>query len=294
MWFRAISVIIPTFNCERFVAGAIESALGQSVRPDEVVVIDDGSTDDTAAVIREFGEKVRYIKQSNAGVSAARNRGVAESGGEFIAFLDADDTWEPTKLEKQLAIFESDAEIGLVHSGLREFESETGETVGFRVHGKEGWVADDLLLWEEPVVNGPGCSIVVRRSAFDTVNGFDPAIKVGEDWDLCYRIARKYKVGFVREPLVNYRLHSGGAHRNIENMELGMGRFYEKAFDTDDADVLALKSRAMSNYHRTLSGSYLYAGSYGRAIKHAAKAIMYRPSSIGYIAKTPLRLLSRS
>ena len=288
------SVIIPTFNCGRFVAGAIESALGQTVRPAEVVVIDDGSTDDTESVIRQFGDKVTYIKQSNAGVSAARNRGVAESSSEFIAFLDADDIWEPTKLEKQLAVFESDPEIGLVHCGMREFDSETGETIGLRTDGKDGWVADDLLLWEGPVVNASGSSPLVRRSAFESTDGFDPAIKVGEDWDLCYRIARKYKIGFVREPLVNYRLHPGGAHRNVENMEIGMGRFYEKAFDTDDANVLTLRRRAMSNYHRTLSGSYLYAGSYGRAIKHAVKSLVYRPSSIGYFAKTPLRLLSRS
>jgi len=289
-----VSVVVPTYNCAKYLGSSVTSALRQTVRPAEIIIIDDGSTDDTEMVIRQFGDKVTYIKQSNAGVSAARNRGVAESSSEFIAFLDADDYWEPTKLEKQLAVFDSDPEIGLVHCGMREFDSETGETVGLRIDGKEGWVADDLLLWDEPVIIGPGCTIVVRRLAFESTYGFDPSIKVGEDWDLCFRIARKYKVGFVREPLVNYRLHSGGEHRNVENMEIGMGRFYAKAFDTDKAEVLALKSRAMSNYHRTLSGSYFHAGSYGRAIKHAAKSLVYRPSSIGYFAKTPFRLLSRS
>ncbi len=100
-------------------------------------MIDDGSTDDTEAVVRGFGERVKYIRQENAGVCAARNRGVAESSGDLIAFLDADDIWEPTKLEKQIAKFESDPEIGLVHCGMREFDSETGETLKVHLDGQE-------------------------------------------------------------------------------------------------------------------------------------------------------------
>ncbi|MER3632432.1 MAG: glycosyl transferase, partial [Blastocatellia bacterium] len=169
------------------------------------------STDETAAVVARFGEKVRYIRQENAGVSAARNRGVAESTGELISFLDADDIWEPEKLEKQLAIFAADKRIGLVHCGMREFESNTGETLRVHLDGMEGDVADELLLWENPAVNVSGSSVLVSREAFDAAGGFDPRQKCGEDWDFCYRVARRYRVGFVPEPLVNYRSHSTSA-----------------------------------------------------------------------------------
>lgn len=291
---NSVSVIIPTYHCGQFIADAIAGALDQTIAPLELIVVDDGSTDNTAEVVRTFGDLVRYVPQENAGVSAARNRGVAESTGEIIAFLDADDTWEPTKLAKQLAVFESDPEVGLVHCGMREFDSQTGETVGFRVHGKEGWVADDLLLWEDPAVNVSGSSIMCRRSAFESTEGFDPEIKVGEDWDLCYRIARKHKVGFVSEPLVNYRLHPGGAHKNIDHMEKGMGRFYEKAFATEDADVLSLKSHAYGNFHRVLSGSYFRIGDYSKFAKHAILSIRNRPANLGYFLRFPFRRLGIS
>ena len=119
---KSVSVVIPTYNYGRFIKTAIGSVLDQTRSPAEIVVVDDGSTDETAAVVAAFGKAVRYIRQDNAGVCAARNRGVSESTGELIAFLDADDTMEPSNLEKQVARFESDDEIGLVHCAMREFD----------------------------------------------------------------------------------------------------------------------------------------------------------------------------
>jgi len=286
------SVVIPTFNYGRYIAEAIGSALGQTLRPAEVIVVDDGSTDETAAVVARFGEKVRYIRQENAGVSAARNRGVAESTGELISFLDADDIWEPEKLEKQLAIFAADKRIGLVHCGMREFESNTGETLRVHLDGMEGDVADELLLWENPAVNAPGSSVLVSREAFDAAGGFDPRQKCGEDWDFCYRVARRYRVGFVPEPLVNYRSHSTSAHRNVKEMERGMTLFYEKAFAAD-AIGRNLRRRALGNFNRVLAGSYFRAGQYGDFLRMAAKSIWYRPAGIGYFAAFPLRMLKK-
>ena len=285
-----VSVIIPAYNYGRFIAEAIEGALGQTCPPVEVIVVDDGSTDDTLEVVGKFGERVRYLRQENSGVGAARNRGVAESVGEFIAFLDADDTWEPTKLEKQLAIFEADPEIGLVHCGMREFDSETGGTVATHVDGQAGWVADELLLWERPAIIGPGGTIMVRRDVFEAVGGFDERMRVSEDWDLCYRVARRYKVGFVAEPLVNYRSHPAAAHRDVSELERGMSHFYQKAFAEGDVPA-ELKDRAMGNFHRTLAGSYFRSGEYAAFIKHAFKSIYRRPSNVGYFLRFPLRRL---
>jgi glycosyltransferase involved in cell wall biosynthesis len=288
-----VSVVIPTYNYGRYIAEAVDSALNQSYGPFEVIVVDDGSTDDTETVVRAFGNRVRYIKQQNAGVCAARNRGVAESSGQLIAFLDADDIWEPTKLEKQAALFASDPQIGLVHSAMREFDSDTGETVALHVDGEEGWVADEMLLWEKTAINGPGGAIMVSREAFEAVGGFDEGMKVSEDWDFCYRVARKYKVGFVREPLVNYRSHAAAAHLNIREMERGMARFYDKAFADGDEHIQSLRSRAFGNYHRVLAGSYFHAGEYSAFVSHAARSLWYRPAGMLYFMRFPLRRLQK-
>jgi glycosyltransferase involved in cell wall biosynthesis len=287
-----ISVVIPTHNYGRFIAEAIRGALDQTHRAAEIIIIDDGSTDDTTDVVREFGERVKYVRQEKAGVCAARNRGVRESSGELIAFLDADDIWEPAKLEKQAAKFETDPTIGLVHCGMREFDSKTGETLRFILEGGEEGVAENLLLWEGPVIVGPGGTVVVTREAFDAVGGFDERIKVGEDWDFCYRVARRFKVGFVPEALVNYRSHGAAAHRDLENMERGMLMFYEKAFA--DPTVAHLRRNAYGNFHKVMAGSYFYAGDYGKFVSHAMKSIWIRPGNLGYFVSFPLRRTNRS
>ena len=135
---------------------------------------------------------------------------------------------------------------------------------------------------------------MVSREAFDCVGGFDETITVGEDWDFCYRVACKYKVGFVQEALVNYRNHGSNATKSVAELERGMGRFYEKAFDTDDADILKLKRRAYGNYHRVLSGSYFHAGNYMKFVEHAIKSIRNRPANLEYFLRFPLRRLGRS
>ena len=286
---KSVSVVIPTYNYGRFIGDAIRSVLEQTHPPAEIIVVNDGSTDETADVVGAFGDVVKYIRQDNAGVCAARNRGVSESTGELIAFLDADDTWEPTNLEKQLAIFECDEEIGLVHCGMREFDSETGQTTRLYVEGGEEGVADNLLLWEGPVIVGPGGAVTVSRKAFDRVGGFDTRMKVGEDWDFCYRVARLFKIGFVAEPLVNYRSHNAAAHHNVENMERGMLMFYEKAFATTDPEILKLRRRAYGNFHKVMAGSYLHSGRMRKFLAHTVKSLWMWPMNLGYFLRFPLR-----
>lgn len=287
---RSVSVIIPTYNYGRFIKAAIDSALGQTHAPLEVIVVDDGSTDDTAEVVAAFGERVNYIKQENAGVCAARNRGVAESRGELIAFLDADDIWEPTKIAKQVVKFD-DPEVGLVHCGMRVFDSDSGETIEFHLEGSEADTVENLLLWKQPLIVGPGGTVMVTRRAFDDAGDFDTRAKVGEDWDFCYRVARKYKVGFVAEPLVNYRSHGASAHLNVDEMERGMTLFYEKAFATEDKDILRLKTRSLSNFHRVMAGSFFHAGRTGKFLEHSTKSILRNPANITYFLQFLLRRL---
>ena len=289
-----ISVVIPTYNYANFIAEAVESVLTQTFPIFEIIVVDDGSSDNTEEVIKQFGDKVRYIKQKNGGVCAARNTGVKNASGDFIAFLDADDAWLAEKIEKQIAKFGEDSQIGLVHCEMREFDTETGETVRLHIEGEEGWVADELLLFEKPVVIGCGGSIMVSRKAFEAVGGFDTNLTVGEDWDFCYRIAKNFKVGFVREILVDYRNHGNNSHLNIPEMERSMKIFYEKAFDTNDKNILRLHRKSYGNFYKILAGSYYTNKNYQRFIKYSLKSLWLMPENISYFLAFPLRRLKKS
>jgi glycosyltransferase involved in cell wall biosynthesis len=277
-----VSVIIPTFNFGSYLREAVESVLRQTYPILELIIVDDGSTDDTESIAKSFASPVRYLKQENSGVSAARNFGVANASGDLIAFLDADDSWVPEKVEKQMARYASDPEIGLVHCGMREFDAVTGETTATNVEGEEGWVAADHLLFERSVINASGSVIMVRRDVFNEVSGFDHRLKNGEDWEFCLRVASRYKVGFVAEPLVNYRRHGINAHLNIREMERSTLIAWAKAFDTDDPTVLRLRRRSYGNLHKVLAASYLHYGNYTGFVRNVLKSLWYRPSYFGY------------
>src|SRR3954470_1810603 len=115
---KTVSVIIPTYNYARYLPQAIDSALGQTHAPLEVIVVDDGSTDDTPRVLEAYASRIRVIRQANQGAGAARNAGIAAARGEYVAFLDSDDLWRRDKLELQLARFREEPDLGLVHAGV--------------------------------------------------------------------------------------------------------------------------------------------------------------------------------
>jgi glycosyltransferase involved in cell wall biosynthesis len=288
---KTISVVIPTYNYARYLPEAIDSALAQTYAPLEVVVVDDGSTDETPEVLAAYGAKIRAVRQSNQGVAAARNTGVAAARGEYIALLDSDDLWLPRKLELQIARFESEPALGIVHCGAETFEGE--KTLDTLVDGMEGWVGQDLLRLDRMVIPVPGSGIVVPKRIIDQAGGFDVRLPPSDDWDLCYRIAARYPVGFVPEVLVRYRMHGGGIHLNIPKMENAMLLSLGKAFASDDPGVQALRRHAYGSLHRILAGCYFQQRRLGDFARHAMKSLRYDPSNIGYFAAYPLRVISR-
>ena len=289
-----VSVVVPTYNYGRFITKALESVKCQTYPPYEVIVIDDGSYDGTAEVIKALDWRLRYVIQERAGVSAARNRGVAESGGDYIAFLDADDLWEPTKLEKQLKKFLEDPELGMVHCGMREFDNDTGRTLALHLSGGTGWVARRIAAWEEPVVIGPGGTILISRKAFDTVGGFDASLRYGEDWEFCFRVAQKFRIGFVEEPLLHYRNHGNNSTRDVAEMERSTLIAWEKVFHTDDSNIRKVRRGSYGNLFMALAGSYYRSGNLPRFLLSAARSIYYRPSKIVSLLGFPLRQLRRT
>ena len=169
-----ISVAIPVYNCERYLAEAIGSALAQTCTPGEIIVVDDGSEDRSAAIVKRFGPPVRYVFQSHCGASAARNRGAKLARGEFLSFLDADDLWAQNKLKLQMACFEEDPVLDLVNGHVEEFISpELDEDAKRRIRCPGG------------VLRAPGpATMLIRREAFFRVGLFDTGRSIGEsiDW----------------------------------------------------------------------------------------------------------------
>jgi len=205
-----VSVIIPTYNCARYLPEAIDSVLAQTYRDFEIIVVDDGSTDDTPDVLARYGEAILVIRQPNQGRGAARNAGILAARGQYIAFLDADDLWLPRKLEKQMALFEERSEIGWVYSDYRYFgDTSTGDDSFFGRHSlrppPEGWILVKLLA---------GCitstiTVMARAACFRQVGLFDPSLVRAQDYDMWIRLACRSEVGCVDNVLALYRQHPG-------------------------------------------------------------------------------------
>ncbi|HKV39998.1 MAG TPA: glycosyltransferase [Blastocatellia bacterium] len=288
----SISAIIPTYNHGRFVAEAIESALGQTRRLDEVIVVDDGSTDDTGSVLSKYADRINVIRQKNSGVAAARNRGAEQASGDLLAFLDSDDRWHPEKIERQAGLFETNPRLGLVHCGVREID-ERGAGLREESAGLQGWVYKDLLMFQRPVILGGGSAALIPKDVFDAAGGFDPDLSTSADWDLFYRVSRRYEVGFVPATLVDYRVHSGNMHGNIGAMEHDMLLAFRKAFEDPDPDLQKIRRRCYGNLHTTLAGSYYVSGYYGRFLRHAVKGVALTPRNLGRFAGYPMRMIQR-
>ncbi|MGB7490221.1 MAG: glycosyltransferase family A protein, partial [Thermoanaerobaculia bacterium] len=193
-----VSVVIPTFDRASVLARAVDSVVAQTHSPAEVIVVDDGSTDDTAELVERRFPSVRLLRQENRGVSAARNRGIEASGGEWIALLDSDDEWRPSKLERQMSGLEERPELRVCHTD--EIWIRQGRRVNPRqIHAKHGgWIFEHCL----PLCAMSPSSILIHRSIFEVVGMFDEELPACEDYDLWLRICSRYPVLYVDEPLV--------------------------------------------------------------------------------------------
>lgn len=283
-----VSVVIPTYNHARFICEAIDSVLGQTLPPHQVVIVDDGSTDGTSEVLKRYGNKICVVRQQNSGVAAARNKGADIATGDLLAFLDADDVWLPRKLELQTARFVEEPQLGLVHCGVQDINEE-GFPLREHLDGLEGSVGADLLQFRRPVILGGGSGIVVPRIVFESAGGFDTRLSTSADWDLYYRISSRYKVGFVREVLLRYRLHGSNMHGNVRAMEHDMLLGYEKAFGDAAVGPQANRRRCYGNLHAVLAGSYFSAGQYGGFVRHAMKSVLLTPGSLMRFMSFPIR-----
>ncbi len=209
-----ISVIIPAYNCELYITEAVESVLQQRDCRYEIVIIDDGSTDNTKEVLEPYLSRIRYIPQKNQGVAAARNHGIAQAKGELIAFLDADDYFLPGKLSAQAELFCHDPSLGIVHSGWTRVDSEGNKLLDVRPWENIAKLElEDWLRWK-PVLPS---AMMFRREWLEYVDGFDPCFPPAEDTELILRMALKgCRATWLKKITVCYRQHPESAmHKGL-------------------------------------------------------------------------------
>jgi glycosyltransferase involved in cell wall biosynthesis len=224
-----VSVILPTHNCRDYICEAIDSVLRQSYNNTEVIVIDDGSTDDTKRLLERYGERINYYYQEQQGVSAARNFGLKQARGLLVAFQDADDRWLPNKLEAQVHALQRFPDAKLVFSDYATFD-QSGVILPsacscfphfqlwreeHRIQGTS--MAHGQLYWELMLGNCIGtCSGLAVKDVLDEYNGFDGVFKTCEDLDLWLQISTKYPVLYIDEVLAEYRVNPSGLSGSLE------------------------------------------------------------------------------
>ncbi len=242
-----VSVIIPVYNGGRFLGEAIASVLAQTYGDWELIVVDDGSTEDVEPVIAPYGSRLRYSRQENQGVAVARNRGLELARGEFIAFLDQDDWFEPDKLEVQVTALQESPHLGMVHSGWFVVDA-AGERLS-TVNPREGIPELDLaawLLWK-PVFLG---AMLFRRSGFEGVGGFDKTLEQAPDVDWVLRLALMgCESAWVPRMTVHYRQHEGNASRAVQRQVRECERILDRVFreSQSSAEICHLEAQARYN-----------------------------------------------
>jgi glycosyltransferase involved in cell wall biosynthesis len=243
-WLRSvtkISVIIPAYNRADYLAEAIQSVLDQTFPDFELIIVDDGSTDNTKEVVEGFVDtRVRYLFQENGGVSSARNSGIKAANGEYIAFLDSDDIWLPENLALKVNLLDSRPDIGLVCSDAYFFDNITGTVLGRRWHDQtlHDWInLNKIVVQPLKELLCKGCFIMpqatmVRSQVFTTVGYFDESLPTSEDWDLFVRIFQRFPLEIIDTPLLKIRRHSTSLSENQEKVYQGAVAAVNKAIDS--------------------------------------------------------------
>ena len=226
-----VTVVLPTFNRAKFILEAINTALNQSYRNIEVIVVDDGSKDDTEQILKNIiDSRVKYVRHSeNKGAAAARNTGIQLASGEFIAFLDSDDIWQRDKLTKQVdKILLSDQSVALIYCGMLKID-ESGRVLGEKKPQYRGEIFKHLL-YDNCI--GSTSVPLLRMDVLKEIGGFDERLKSREDYDLWLRIAKRYKVEYVQESLFLYCIHENRISTNL-NARISVNQRILKKYYSD-------------------------------------------------------------
>lgn len=280
----SVSVIIPNYNRQDLIIEAMDSVKSQTHRPIELIVVDDGSSDNSVKIIKEWMNENRMdefscqlICQENKGGNAARNSGILIAQAEYIAFLDSDDLWHRNKLEKQLKVLSSAERIGAVYCGLQHIEAENGKVIE-KVDREyiQGDIYSRMLIKDE---TAPTSTYMIKKVVFDEVGMFDLELEARQDWDMWIRVASKYQITAVPEVLVDYRHHSGTRTASNPNKEINAYRQIRlKYADMLKMQPLKVQKAAKAAYYKRMARVHFHHGiSLKLSFEYAFKAILNNP-----------------
>ena len=288
-------IIIPAYNAARFLPAALDSVVAQTFPDWRILLVDDGSTDNTPEVLAPYREKLRdrllYFHQSNAGLPAARNTAIRHATAEFLAILDADDEWLPQRLAKTLERFRQDPGVGLTYGFVARTDTE-GKVVQIfdrPHHHAEGWVAPFLYMRQ---LNLPCPTVSVRRTCIEEVGLFDETLRATEDRDLWLRIALRYKVGLIPEVIANYRMSPNAMTKDGERMLTAQLQFIAKHYGKPGCGWRARRV-ALGWVYRQRAEAFAEGGALRPALASALRAFRAYPLDPKN-ARTLLSLVRRS
>jgi glycosyltransferase involved in cell wall biosynthesis len=275
-----VSTIMATYNYGQYLAGSISSALAQSYADQEIVIVDDGSTDNTPQIVAQYAQepRIRYFRTEHVGQPAAKNFGIQQARGELLAFLDADDLWEPEKLALQVPLFDASPRVGVVYT---RFEMIDAQGTLLKYDQPELYRGDVLAqMFRQNFVGFSTC--VVRRSVFEDVGRFDEQIPMAIDYELWLRVARHWQFDYVDKPLLRYRTgHANLSQRGEERLRIAleiMDRFVASLGADERVDRAAIR-RAYSETFCTL-GLVRRDRSRAAAATALCQAIAWHPASL--------------
>lgn len=274
-----VSVVIATYNMAKYLGEAVESVLSQTYTNVEIIIVDDGSTDDTSALVTRWANdrRVRCIRQRNLGQSRAKNQGISLAAGEYVAFLDADDRWTPRKLEQQIVLFNEHPDVAVVYSDKQLIDEYGDKLKGGEAKCPQGRITSDLLV--DNYVNFG--SAVVRREVLEEFGGFDETLPMSIDYDLWLRISTVYEFRCVEEPLLEYRIWSGQmSHKTLERSDCVLA-ILDK-LELQNSPVISAKSLAgarSSTYVTRAYGQLAAGNGYLCALSEVGRALFLDPFS---------------
>jgi glycosyltransferase involved in cell wall biosynthesis len=281
-----VSVIIPTYNRARFLKTAVESVLHQTFQDFDISIVDDGSTDKTRQTVFAFNDKrIRYFRHPfNKGNAAARNTGIQNSTGKYVAFLDDDDEWLPDKLKQQVKLLNTTPEnVGAVYTGFVTIDKRSSKTLSETSPSKRGSIFDDLLSAN---CVGTTSTVVLRRKCFQTVGLFDEELVAWVDYDMWLRVAKEFDFECLPSPQVKYYTHSGNITANYGAKIQGIKKMQQK-----HGALFALDRKSFSGQYLALGVSHCYDGDTKVGRQALRKAIKLYPFEIRHYYNLGLSLL---
>lgn len=288
-----VSVVIPAYNAVRFVNATIDSVLLQTFQDFEILAVDDGSTDNTKEILEAYGDKIRYLPKKNGGVSSARNYGIENAKGKYIAFLDADDVWMPEKLEKQVALMEANEDIGLCYAATQKVDEELNYLSSIPANAYEDYT--ESLLLNLNIVAGSCSSAMARRDIISQTDGFDSKFTTYADWEFWLRLSLLTKFAPVNEELVKYRVVKGSMSSNPAITKKDALGVLDKFFSLPNLSekYKSLKNKVFSNHLMIVAGEFLHNKNFKESLICIWQGIKLYPQNITRPLGLPFRFAKR-